>query len=99
MVRLPNSVPCVADMLIAAVYGDWQEKNRNPYDEKPKGQAPNTARRGWSGTALSALVATSGDIGKAAGQAMAQLVRDPPLSLSGELRWPQVSVIQAFKGY
>ena len=64
----PSSVPCVADMLIAAVYGEWQEKSRNPYDEKPKGQAPNTAKRGWAGKALSALVATSGDVGKAAGK-------------------------------
>ena len=30
---------------------------------------------------------------------MAQLVGDPPLTLSEELRWPQVSVIQAFEGY
>ena len=95
----PYSVPCVADMLIAAVYGEWQEKSRNPCDEKPKGQAPNTAKRGWAGKALSALVATSGDIGKAAGQAMAQLLRHPPLTLSEELRWPQVSAFQAFEGY
>ena len=58
MVRMPILIPCVADVLIAAVYEEWQKKHARLDDDEPKIQAKKTTRKGWAGKALSALVAT-----------------------------------------
>ena len=81
----PYSVPCVADLLIAAVYEDWQDNPANQVGARPGAQAPKPGQRGWAGKALSALVATSGDVGRAAALAMTQLVRYPPLSSGAKM--------------
>ena len=95
----PYSEPCVADILIAAVYEDWQERDEEPEENEPRKRPARTNSKRWVGKALTAFVATSGDIGRAAGFAMTHLARQQPITLSMELRWPQEAVTKAFEGY
>ena len=95
----PRAEPCVADVLIAAVYEEWQGESSDGVRAEPWRKAPKKERSRWAGKALTALVATSGNVGRAAGLATTQLARDPPYALSDKLRWPQEAVIRAFVGY
>ena len=96
----PYAEPCVADIIIAAVYEESAAKSSKGQDEaEPKRKTPKRGDRKWKGRALATLVATSGNIGRAAALAWNQVVRHPPLITPVGLRWPQESVIHAFQSH
>ncbi len=74
----PIQEPCVAYIPIAAVDEHWQQRRTEPIEAELKRKVQKAGRI-WAGKALFALVATPGDVGRAAGLAVAQLASPPPL--------------------
>ena len=96
----PYTEACVADILIAAVYEEFSSRGSKQQGEaEPRRKMPRRGDSKWTGRALTTLVATSGNIGRAAAVAWDQVVRHPPLIAPEGLRWPQESVIHAFQSH
>ena len=96
----PYTEPCVADILIAAVYEEFSERDsKQQHSDGPKKKVPRRSDGKWTGRALATLVATSGNIARASALAWDQVVRHPPLITPAGLRWPQDSVTQAFQSH
>ena len=90
----PFDEPCVADVLIAEVFGEWIMSDTNQFSIFPT--HPSV---GWHGTALSILVATFGNVGKAASASIPHLAREPSVDWHLTPQWHQEAVIQEFKGH